>query len=140
MPTVLESTTMRIGELAERTGVSRRSLRHYEREGLITAERAANGYRVYDELTAVHVANIRDLVRSGLTLDDIRPSMRMGCLDQPLDDQPACTSALRVGLHRLERLDRQIASLTEDRARLVAHIERNRRALADQAGASPAHR
>ncbi len=122
---------MRIGELAEHTGVSRRSLRHYEKEGLIRAQRAANGYREYDDLAAVRAANIRDLVRAGLTLDDIRPSLDMGCLDQPLADQDPCVNAIRVSQHRLDKLDQQIASLTAYRDRLAAHIERNQRALTE---------
>lgn len=125
---------MRIGELAERTGVSRRSLRYYEQQGLISAARAANGYREYDELAAVRAGNIRDLIHAGLTLDDIRPSLEMGCLDQPLVDQPACSAAIRVSMHRLETLDRQIASLTEYRERLAADIEAQRQALAERTG------
>ena len=38
---------MRIGELAQRTGVTTRALRFYEDQGLLTARRSANGYRVY---------------------------------------------------------------------------------------------
>ena len=38
---------MRIGELAAATDASPIALRHYEQEGLITSESAANGYRVY---------------------------------------------------------------------------------------------
>ncbi len=34
---------MRIGELAERTGASRRLLRYYEEQGLIQPSRRANG-------------------------------------------------------------------------------------------------
>jgi DNA-binding transcriptional MerR regulator len=41
---------MKIGELAERTGVSRRLLRYYEEQGPITSSRRAfNGYREYAE-------------------------------------------------------------------------------------------
>ena len=34
---------MRIGELAERTGTSRRLLRYYEEQDLIAPDRSANG-------------------------------------------------------------------------------------------------
>jgi DNA-binding transcriptional MerR regulator len=40
---------MRIGELAERTGVSRRLLRSYEEQELLVPSRALNGYREYGE-------------------------------------------------------------------------------------------
>ena len=40
---------MRIGELARRTGVSRRSLRYYEQHGLLHARRGGNDWREYDE-------------------------------------------------------------------------------------------
>jgi len=38
---------MRIGEAARITGVSARSLRFYEQQGLIVPGRCANGYRDY---------------------------------------------------------------------------------------------
>lgn len=44
---------MRIGELAERIGVSPRSLRYYEQQGLLSPSRAANGYREYDQLALI---------------------------------------------------------------------------------------
>ncbi len=37
---------VRIGELARVTGTTARALRHYEQAGLISSERASNGYRI----------------------------------------------------------------------------------------------
>jgi DNA-binding transcriptional MerR regulator len=65
---------MRIGELGERTGVSPRTLRHYEELGLLPAERAANGYRSYDDADLRAVAEIRTLVGLGLSLEETRPA------------------------------------------------------------------
>lgn len=70
---------MLIGELAKVTTTTARALRHYEEAGLISSERAPNGYRVYDERTAVRVRNIRYLLAAGLTLDDVR--VFAPCLD-----------------------------------------------------------
>ncbi|WP_328348054.1 MerR family transcriptional regulator [Micromonospora sp. NBC_00421] len=81
---------MRIGELARRCGVSPRSVRYYEQQRLITARRAANGYREYDELAAVRVRNIHELLESGLTIEDIRLSIDKGFLDQPVSTLPRC--------------------------------------------------
>ena len=41
---------MKIGELAARTGVSIRSLRYYEQQGLLMPVRNENGYREYSIL------------------------------------------------------------------------------------------
>ncbi|MEV5607984.1 MerR family transcriptional regulator [Streptomyces sp. NPDC052225] len=57
---------MQIGEASRITGVSTRSLRHYEEEGLIVPGRCANGYRDYCQGTIDRVATIRSLLESGL--------------------------------------------------------------------------
>lgn len=69
---VREVGRVQIGELAKVTGTTARALRHYEQAGLISSERASNGYRVYEEGAAVRVRNIRYLLAAGLTLDDVR--------------------------------------------------------------------
>jgi DNA-binding transcriptional MerR regulator len=58
---------MRIGELAARTGVSRRLLRYYEEQGLVTPSRALNGYREYGEAHVDVVRQITGLLDAGLT-------------------------------------------------------------------------
>ena len=40
---------MRIGDLAEHTGASVRSLRYYEEQGLLLADRTPSGQRTYDD-------------------------------------------------------------------------------------------
>ena len=57
---------MRIGELSRRTGVSQRSLRYYEEQGLLTPTRLPNGYRDYDERTLTTVRRIQILLSAGL--------------------------------------------------------------------------
>jgi len=42
---------MQIGELAERSGLSRDTLRFYEKRGLIASLRRPNGYRHYPDGT-----------------------------------------------------------------------------------------
>ncbi|PKR42822.1 MerR family transcriptional regulator [Streptomyces sp. EAG2] len=107
---------MRIGELARATGASARALRHYEQAGLISSERAANGYRVYDERAVVRVRNIRYLLDAGLTLDDVR--VFLPCLDGDLAAAPPSGRGLRVALDRLAVLDARIAAQTAARDRL----------------------
>lgn len=62
---------MRIGVLAERTGVSRDALRFYERRGLIAADRHQNGYRDYPEGVVALVGLIRQAQGLGFSLGEI---------------------------------------------------------------------
>ncbi|WP_432935873.1 MerR family transcriptional regulator [Kribbella sp. CA-253562] len=57
---------MLIGELAARTGASRRMIRYYEQQGLLESARHANGYREYDDQAPVVVGHIRKLLAAGL--------------------------------------------------------------------------
>jgi DNA-binding transcriptional MerR regulator len=107
---------MRIGELAKATGATVRALRHYEQAGLLTSERASNGYRYYGGDAVVRVRNIRGLLAAGLTLADV--SVFLPCLDGDVSAAPASDEGLRVARERLAVLNRRIASQIETRDRL----------------------
>ncbi|WP_077797288.1 MerR family transcriptional regulator [Streptomyces sp. JHA26] len=111
---------MRIGELARAAGTTVRALRHYEEAGLISSERAHNGYRVYDEGAVVRVRNIRRLLAVGLTLDDVR--VFLPCLDGDVTAGPPSDKGLRVARERLAVLEERIAAQTEVRDRLAAAL------------------
>ncbi|MFE9022376.1 MerR family transcriptional regulator [Streptomyces sp. NPDC007808] len=115
---------MRIGVLAEATGTTPRALRHYEQAGLITSERAANGYRFYDAAVAARVRNIRHLLDVGLTLDDVR--VFLPCLDGDVTEGPASDAALRVALDRLAVMDERIAAQLAVRERLATALAQAR--------------
>ncbi|MFD2763117.1 MerR family transcriptional regulator [Micromonospora eburnea] len=119
---------MRIGELAGVTGCTPRALRHYEEQGLISSERAANGYREYDEAMVVRVRNIRHLLGAGLTLEDVR--YFLPCLDGDVAAATPSPDGLRVARERLAALDARIAAQVAVRDRLAA-------ALRDAAAALP---
>ncbi|MFI6881230.1 MerR family transcriptional regulator [Streptomyces sp. NPDC050400] len=57
---------MRIGELARRTAVSERSLRYYEQQGLLAADRTPGGHRAYPESAVARVVRIQELFAAGL--------------------------------------------------------------------------
>ncbi|MGH3812306.1 MAG: MerR family transcriptional regulator [Pseudonocardiaceae bacterium] len=122
---MLKEIEMRIGELADLTGVSPRSLRYYEQQGLLVPQRGDNGYRVYSQLDAVRAANIRDFLDAGLTLEEVRPAMEKGCLDVPLRQSPyrAEDEELLLATERLATLDDRITALQELRRRLAEHID-----------------
>jgi DNA-binding transcriptional MerR regulator len=63
---------LRIAEVAERSGFSPPTLRYYESIGLLPpAERAVNGYRVYDDRTLDRLAVIARAKQLGCSLDEI---------------------------------------------------------------------
>jgi len=72
----MESATERlykIGEMAEKLGISTRTLRYYEQLGLLNAPSKINGkVRYYNKHTAFLVKAIKKLQSMGLTLDEIK--------------------------------------------------------------------
>lgn len=56
---------MRIRELTDRTGTTRRLLRYYEEQQLLTPGRSGYGYREYDEGHVDRVVQIRGLLDAG---------------------------------------------------------------------------
>jgi MerR family copper efflux transcriptional regulator len=67
---------MRIGELAERSGLESTAIRYYERIGLMPAPtRTQSGYRDYAEDAAGRLRFIRAAQSIGLTLGEIRETL-----------------------------------------------------------------
>ena len=113
---------MRIGELASATGTTARALRHYEQAGLITADRASNGYRNYHESSVVRVRNIRYLLAAGLTLQDVR--VFLPCLDGDVAATSTSEQGIQVARERLRILDERITAQTRIRNQLHAALQR----------------
>ncbi|MFD0687153.1 MerR family transcriptional regulator [Actinomadura fibrosa] len=114
---------MRIGELSERTGTHRRLLRYYEEQGLIIADRSANGYRDYDEATVDRVMQIRGLLDAGLPTRLIKQILP--CLDKPRvihfpDATPEMLATLEM---ERDRMTRRIECLTRNRDAIAEYLE-----------------
>ena len=63
---------MKIGEFAERVGVSVDAVRFYERRGVLrTAPRTTGGYRTFTETDVERIDLARRLQLLGLTVDEI---------------------------------------------------------------------
>jgi DNA-binding transcriptional MerR regulator len=68
----MDDTRMRIGELAELTGVTPRAIRYYHRIGLLPEPpRTEAGYRSYGLSASSRLAAIRRLSALGLTLSEV---------------------------------------------------------------------
>ena len=69
---------MRIGELAQRAGLSTDTIRYYERRGLLSVPaRSQNRYRHYSADVMEDLEFIRKARASGLKLSDVRDVMQI---------------------------------------------------------------
>ncbi|MBS3941345.1 MAG: heavy metal-responsive transcriptional regulator [Actinobacteria bacterium] len=107
---------MLIGELATRTGVSTKTLRFYETDGLLPEpDRTPAGYRDYPHPAVDRVAFIRQAQAAGLTLAQIREILTIRDGGQPPCDHVADLVDQRIG-----QLDRRLAELEHTRTELLA--------------------
>ncbi len=103
---------MRIGELAEASGATTKTLRFYEATGLLPpAERTASGYRDFSRDTLGRLDFIRRGRTAGLTLAQVRQ-----VLDIADAGRTPCRHVHSLLGERLTDLDRQIADLQALRA------------------------
>ncbi|KUJ34940.1 MerR family transcriptional regulator [Streptomyces sp. NPDC093228] len=112
---------MKIGELAEKTGVAPRLLRYYEEVGILHPFRSGNGYRTYGEPAIDRVLQIRELLEAGLTTEMIREVLP--CLDAAKEETEA--QACPVDDKDLDGLRRQLISIE----RRIDVLQRNQRAI-----------
>jgi len=106
---------MRIGELARRTGVAPRLLRYYEEQGLITAQRAENGYREYSEADVAQVERVAGLVRAGMPTKLVRVVLDIEGIDSA-ELAATCTRNLAEQLAaELAEIEGRIACLAKSR-------------------------
>lgn len=113
---------MRIGELAERSGVSTKAIRYYEDIGLVPpAPRLESGYRDYEPSMVDRLAFIRAAQAVGLSLGEIRSVVALRD-----EGQTPCGHVRDLLRTRSAELDRRIAELRALRGelnRLVARAE-----------------
>jgi DNA-binding transcriptional MerR regulator len=115
---------MRIGELARSSGVSVRSLRYYEEQGLITSERSPRGQRHFQEQDVERVLFLQRLYGAGLSSRTILELLP--CVDSPSFDNSR--SALERMAQEREKLSSHISDLINTRDALDEAMARARRA------------
>nr|WP_046471451.1 MerR family transcriptional regulator [Allosalinactinospora lopnorensis] len=104
---------MRIGRLARRTGVSERSLRYYEQQGLLTARRTSGGHREYDDEAVARVERIQCLFSAGLHSSRIAAILPCMYDKERGDPAPDLVRYLKDERDRIDRtIDRLAASRT----------------------------
>ena len=108
-----------IGEVAERTGVTQRTLRFYEEKGLLTpADRMEGGFRLYSEADIAHIELIRKLQQLlGFSLAEIKEMVE--------------AEETRAEL-RAQRERAQLTGEPEDHATILPRAHKTLRALKTQ--------
>jgi DNA-binding transcriptional MerR regulator len=112
---------MQIGEVAARTELSLRSLRHWDEVGLLRPSgRSEGGFRLYTEVDVEKILVIRRMKPLGFSLDEMSAAMRdIETLRDPAavkrhpEARGRLAELLAEAAERRERLERQLAMADE---------------------------
>ncbi len=108
---------MQIGEVAERTGLSLRTIRYYEEVGLVTpSARSQGGFRLYAESDVARLMLVKQMKPLGFQLEEMRELL--AALD-PNSESPHFSEAERLARLR-EFTDTAEQRCADLRARLSA--------------------
>ena len=106
---------MRIGALAERTGVSVATIRYYEEIGLLREAARRGGQRIYDHEDAHRLAFVRRCREFDFSIEEIRTLLLLmragGSCSGARQLAEGHLADLRRKLSELQALERTIASL-----------------------------
>ena len=109
-----EARTMQIGEVADRTQLSLRTLRHYDEVGLLRpSARSEGGFRLYTTADVEKLLVIRRMKPLGYTLEEMLEVMRL------IEAPPAKRRTTRLSelieetTARRGKLERQLAMADE---------------------------
>lgn len=93
-------TTMHIGAVAERTGLSLRTLRHYDEVGLLTPSgRTDGGFRLYTEADVERLLLIRRMKPLGFTLEEMADLLTIVDEMRHAPDAAAATVSQRLSAY-----------------------------------------
>ena len=111
---------MKIGEVAERAGVSAKTIRYYESVGLIPeAERAGNGYREYHERDVRTLRFIQRARSLGFSVEDVGELLPLWA-----DRSRASADVRAIALRHVDEVERKIAELESVRDALLDLVHR----------------
>lgn len=123
---VVAETTHQIGEVADRVGLSLRTVRYYEEVGLVTpSDRTPGGFRLYTDADIERLELAKHLKPLGFSLDEMR---------ELLDLHQRLTSRGRISAKDRDRL----RAFTEDAQRRCDEL-REQLAAAEQLAARLEH-
>ncbi|MFJ7735421.1 MerR family transcriptional regulator [Lysinibacillus sp. NPDC097287] len=93
---------LKIGELAEKTGITKRTIDYYTNMGLLEAERSASNYRYYESTMIDRLQYIEQRKQDGLSLEEIQGELHI----PPYEEVDVHTIRLKM-----QNLENDLASL-----------------------------
>ena len=117
---------MRIGELSSRTGASRRSLRYYEKQGLLVSSRSPSGQRHYEDGHVQRVRLVQAFLAAGMSSSTI--AEMVPCMSEP--SEGGTRQALEIMSRERDRLSEAIDNLAAARDAMDHLIKDNHAYLA----------
>jgi MerR family transcriptional regulator, copper efflux regulator len=128
-------TLFQIGEVADRVGLSLRTIRYYEEVGLVApASRTAGGFRLYSEANVGRLAILKGMKPLGFSLSEVRELMSL--LDRTAGAEEFLAKEIAEVVERLNDFSTKAADRVESLAgylreakKLAGIIEERRREL-----------
>lgn len=106
--------TMQIGEVAERTQLSLRTIRHYDQVGLVPpSARSEGGFRLYTEADVERLNHVRRITPLGFSLEETAEILSLLDGDAPAAGVGRYLEQAREAREKLARKLRQADELIE---------------------------
>jgi MerR family copper efflux transcriptional regulator len=110
---------MNIGTAARQSGLPPKTIRYYEDIGLLTADRAANGYRDYSDEDVHRLRFVQRSRSLGFSVEECRQLLALYT-----DRDRASADVKAIATEKLGEIDRKIAELTGLRE-MLGHLVEN---------------
>ena len=112
----MEDSSLQIGEIAARSGVSIDTVRYYERLRLLpSAPRTSSGYRVFSSKAIEQIKFIKQAQELGFALDEIKGLLTSGGAEE-------CERVRDLLQQKLSEMDEQIKKMKAFRKLLARHL------------------
>jgi DNA-binding transcriptional MerR regulator len=113
---------MLIGELVEKSGLSKDTIRFYEKKGLISLDKRSrrdNNYKEYPEQVLNKLLLIRKVKEMGFTLNEIDTFFSLW-----QDEDASCDNLKFTLENKIKAVDHEMVKLSELKSRLVSSLDK----------------
>lgn len=120
MVSTVGMASLRIGDVATRTGLTVPTIRYYESVGLLPpAQRSGAGYRCYDDTAVEELRFIKKAQSLGFSLEEIGEILKLSHAGEA-----PCAHVLDLARRHLTAVEERIHQLSQFRDTLAAEVEK----------------